>query len=306
MQGELPGQGADHACRMDISGTVRAMTPIGEASHSNLVRKPRAGTLGSRTAPRGSDARTLPVLTGRPGGAAERFAAALGLRHPAAVFFVALIGGILLLAGVSILLGLLVTHVLVTSVGLGGPDNGFIRTLSQHRDGTLTSASEIGSSVGGAPVLPILVGLIGLGFAIARRWRVAAFAVFVLVAESATYRLTTLAIHRPRPGVDRLEDLPVNASYPSGHTAAAIAVYSGLVLLLTSRLTNSMSKALAWTFAILIATFVAFSRMYRGMHHPLDVAGGVIVGIGAILLLLFACRAAGAAAAARGGAKAGS
>ena len=32
------------------------------------------------------------------------------------------------------------------------------------------------------------------------------------------------------------------------------------------------------------------------MHHPLDVAGGVLVGIGAILLLLFACRAAGAAA----------
>ena len=32
--------------------------------------------------------------------------------------------------------------------------------------------------------------------------------------------------------------------------------------------------------------------MYRGMHHPLDVAGGVIVGLGAVLVLLFACRAA--------------
>ena len=31
-----------------------------------------------------------------------------------------------------------------------------------------------------------------------------------------------------------------------------------------------------------MTTFVAFSRMYRGMHHPLDVAGGVIIGIGAI------------------------
>ena len=34
--------------------------------------------------------------------------------------------------------------------------------------------------------------------------------------------------------------------------------------------------------------------MYRGMHHPLDVAGGVLVGIGAVLVLLFACRAAAA------------
>jgi membrane-associated phospholipid phosphatase len=36
--------------------------------------------------------------------------------------------------------------------------------------------------------------------------------------------------------------------------------------------------------------------MYRGMHHPLDVAGGALIGIGAIVALLFACRAAGAAA----------
>jgi membrane-associated phospholipid phosphatase len=226
------------------------------------------------------------------------------MRHPVVIFVVALSGGILLLAGLSILAGLLVTHVLTTSLGLGTPDNGFIKTLAHHRGGTLNSLSEIGSAVGGAPVLPVLVGLIGLGFAIARRWRIAAFAVFVLVAESATYRITTLVIHRDRPNVHRLEDLPVNASYPSGHTAASVAVYSGLVFLLTSRFTNSTGRALAWTFAILMTTFVAFSRMYRGMHHPLDVAAGVLVGIGAILLLLFACRAAGAAAEARDAAKA--
>ena len=156
--------------------------------------------------------------------------------------------------------------------------------------------SEIGSQVGGAPVLPILVGVIGLACAIARRWRIAAFAVFVLLAESATYRVTTLVVPRDRPSVHRLESLPVDASYPSGHTAASVAVYSGLVLLLTTRFTSSLSKALAWTGAILLTTFVALSRMYRGMHHPLDVAGGVLVGIGAIIVLLFACRAAGAAA----------
>jgi len=226
------------------------------------------------------------------------------MRHPVAIFFAALIGGILLLAGLSIVAGLLVTHVLTTSAGLGTPDNDFIRTLAHHRSGTLNTVSEIGSSVGGAPVLPILVGLIGIAFAIARHWRIAAFAVFVLAAESATYRITTLVIHRHRPYVHRLEHLPVNASYPSGHTAASVAVYSGLVLLLTSRFTNSTGRALAWTLAILMTTFVAFSRMYRGMHHPLDVIGGVAIGIGAILLLLFACRAAGAAAEARTGAKA--
>jgi undecaprenyl-diphosphatase len=240
----------------------------------------------------------------RPGGPAERFAAALGMRHPVAIFFAALIGGIVVLAGLSILLGLLVTHVLTTSAGLGRPDNGFVSTLAHHRSGTLNSVSKAGSFAGGAPLLPILVGLIGIACAVTRHWRIAAFAVFVLVAESATYRITTLVIHRHRPNVHRLEDLPVNASFPSGHTAASVAVYSGLVFLLTSRFTSSTGRALAWTFAILMTTYVAFSRMYRGMHHPLDVAAGVLIGIGAIALLLFACRAAGAAAEARDGERA--
>jgi membrane-associated phospholipid phosphatase len=238
------------------------------------------------------------VLVARPGSAAERFAAALDSRHPALVFFLALLAGFLLLAAASILLALLVVHVLVSGSGLGleGTDESFNDTLAQHRTGSLTTLAEIGSQVGGAPVLPILVGLVALVCAVLRRWLIAAFAVFVLTIESATYRVTSLAVPRDRPSVPRLEDLPVDASYPSGHTAASIAVYSGLLLLLTTRFTSSLKKALAWTVAILLTTFVALARMYEGMHHPLDVAGGVLVGIGAILVLLFACRAAGAAA----------
>jgi len=32
------------------------------------------------------------------------------------------------------------------------------------------------------------------------------------------------------------------------------------------------------------------------MHHPLDVAGGILIGVGAMMVLLFACRAAGVVA----------
>jgi len=240
----------------------------------------------------------VPIFEARPGGPAERFAARFDTRHPALVFFLALLAGFLVLAAVSILLALLVVHVLLPSGGLGleGTDESFNDTLAENRTGTLTTLAEVGSQVGGAPVLPIIVGLVALVCALMRRWLIAAFAVFVLAAESATYRVTSLAVPRDRPSVQRLEDLPVDASYPSGHTAASIAVYSGLVLLLTTRFTSSLRKALAWTAAILLTTFVALSRMYEGMHHPLDVAGGVLVGIGAILVLLFACRAAGVAA----------
>ena len=246
------------------------------------------------------DSRVVPVLVARPGGPAERFARLLGGRHPAAVFFAAVLAGLAALALVSIAAGLLVTDVLLKA-GLAGTDESAVRSIVAERTPLLTDASEVGSTVGGAPLLPILVGLIALVCAVLRRWLIAAFAVFVLSVESATYRITSIVVPRDRPHVNRLEDLPVDASYPSGHTAAAIAVYAGLVLLITSRLRGRGrgTRVLAWAVAILIPLFVAFSRMYRGMHHPLDVLGGVLVGIGALLVLLFACRAATVAQTAR-------
>jgi undecaprenyl-diphosphatase len=87
----------------------------------------------------------------------------------------------------------------------------------------------------------------------------------------------------------------VNASYPSGHTAASIAVYCGIALLATSRITNRTAQVAIWVVAALIPVFVAFSRMYRGMHHPIDVAGGVLIGVAALSSLVLVTRAAGSA-----------
>ena len=135
---------------------------------------------------------------------------------------------------------------LVKVGGIGSADESAIVSIVADRTPFLTDASSVGSAVGGAPVLPILVALIAIVCAIKRRWRIAAFAVFVLVVESATYRVTSLVVPRDRPHVQRLEDLPANASYPSGHTAASIAVYAGLVLLLTSAIPNRRLRIAAW------------------------------------------------------------
>jgi membrane-associated phospholipid phosphatase len=238
----------------------------------------------------------VPILHARQGGGAERLADRFGRLHPAIVFALVMLAGLAVIALVSIGLGLLVTRVVEHAWGIGAADERVNVWLAAHRTSSRTEASLIGSMVAGGVVLPIIVGVIALVCAVMRKWRIAAFAVFALAVESGTYSATTLVIHSHRPRVVRLENLPVNASYPSGHTAAAIAVYGGIVLLLTSRFTNRAFQAFAWTFALAMVTFVATSRMYRGMHHPLDVAGGVVVGIAALIVLVFACRTAGAAA----------
>lgn len=250
-----------------------------------------------RPKPHGEN-RTPPVLRPHPGGIATRFAGALGDPHPALAFLAALLAGFVVLAAASTLLALFIVHVVVSPDGLGlaSADEALPEWFAEHRTSLLTTLSEIGTEAGGSPVLPILVGIVAIVCAFMKRWAIAAFAVFVLTAESATYKVTSLLVPRDRPSVHRLEDLPVDASYPSGHTAASVAVYAGLVLLLTTTITGNLRKALLWAGAILMVSFVASSRMYRGMHHPLDVLGGLLIGIGAILLAIFACRVAVAAA----------
>ena len=83
--------------------------------------------------------------------------------------------------------------------------------------------------------------------------------------------------------------------------AASFAFYAGLMILLTSRFPSRGTKIAAWLVAILVPLFVGLSRMYRGMHHPLDEGGGLLVGAGAVIVLLFACRAADAARATQTG-----
>ena len=104
-----------------------------------------------------------------------------------------------------------------------------------------------------------------------------------ILIESATYRTTVFFVDRDRPTSNDSKD---SRSTPasSGHVAASIAVYSGFALLLTSRMTSTRAKALVWAAALAIPPIVAVSRMYRGMHHPLDTLAGVLMGIAALTL----------------------
>jgi membrane-associated phospholipid phosphatase len=243
-----------------------------------------------------NDRWTVPVLEAQPGAAPARFAARLSGHHPVVVFLSAIFSGLAIVAALSIGLGLLITKVVVHAWGIGAADERVEVWLAGHRTASRGDASLIGSIIAGGVVLPIIAGVILLTFVALRHWRLAAFTVFALGVESASYRITTLVVHRHRPDVVRLENLPVNASYPSGHTAASIAVYAGLILLLTSKFKNSVFRGFAWTIAIALPVFIAWARMYRGMHHPLDVAGGVVIGVAALIVLVFASRAADAAA----------
>ena len=245
------------------------------------------------------DRNAIPLFEPRPGGPAERFAGLVGERHPVVAFFLALISGYLLLAAASIALGFLVTEVLLPIDGVARFDERLPRWMAGERTNGWTDASWVGSELSGGYVIPAVIALVAVVMVVQRKWRIAAYVLFAVAVESATYRATTLFVERRRPEVERLESLPVDASYPSGHTAASIALYSGLALLLTSRFSRGSWRVAVWVIALAIPPIVALSRIYRGMHHPIDVLAGIPIGIAAIVVVFFACRVAGAAIARR-------
>ena len=233
------------------------------------------------------------ALEPRREGSAVSIARRLGGWHPAAVFAVTTVVGAVVLSALAIAIGLLLVHVLLPFHALGRADEDVNDWLAAHRTHGLNTATFVGSAVGDIPAVPGLVALTALVSAVLRRWRVAAFMVGAILIEVTTYRVTSLLVHRERPTVPRLDHLPVNQSYPSGHVAASVVVYVGLALLLTSWARKRWVTVACWTLAVALPVLVACSRLYRGMHHPTDAGVGALVGFGAIAIALLAARAAG-------------
>jgi membrane-associated phospholipid phosphatase len=238
----------------------------------------------------------LPALEAAPGNASERLGRRFGDRSPILVFCLTTLAGWLILAALMIGLGLVLVDVLLPVHAIGSNDEAVNGWFASHRTHSLDDASYVGSSIGDIPFIPGLVILTALGAAFLRRWRVFAFIVGAILIEVATYRVTSLIVHRERPTVPRLDHLPVNQSYPSGHVAASVVVYIGLALLISAKVYSRRVALPLWTLAIALPLAVALSRMYRGMHHPLDVIAGGLMGLAAIAIALLATRAAGESA----------
>jgi undecaprenyl-diphosphatase len=259
---------------------------------------PSAGALVHPTPARSSRVEET-LLAPRPGGLADRFAAALPGRSPVLVFLAALAVGYAVILALMIGFGLLIIDVLLPV--LGGGDEQLSHVLAANRTDTLNGLSRIASQIGDMPAIPAVVIVVCFACLVGRRYRIAAFFAAAILVEAATYRLATMAVPRQRPNVPRLDTLPADASFPSGHVAAAVAVYVGLALLVTARWPGAVVHRVAWSLAVLLPLVVAASRLYRGMHHLSDVVAGVILGCLALLVALTAARAAGAADARRVG-----
>ena len=93
-------------------------------------------------------------------------------------------------------------------------------------------------------------------------------------------------VARPRPTIISQTDFLIAAdskyAFPSGH-ATIVSAGAAVVLMLF----RDSARKLAISLSLSIeAALVCFSRVYVGGHYPLDVFGGIFLGVGVALLFI--------------------
>lgn len=111
-----------------------------------------------------------------------------------------------------------------------------------------------------------------------RRWWVGMVPVLAITLESTIFVTATHLVGRPRPEVSRPDPAPPTSSFPSGHTAAAMALWLS-VALLSMRIERAWIRWPIVAFGVCLPVLVAFARFYRGAHHVSDIVVGVVLGV---------------------------
>ena len=142
-----------------------------------------------------------------------------------------LAGGAVVLWGLLCLLGVLVTHVLVHGP-VQSADGGVDVWFAARRSGVWNSITVFGSGLAqtqtaiAVTVVVVLLLRWRLG-----RWYESGIVAAAMVGELLVFYAVTAIVHRPRPHVVRLDAAPPTSSFPSGHTAAAVALYGCVAIL---------------------------------------------------------------------------
>jgi membrane-associated phospholipid phosphatase len=158
--------------------------------------------------------------------------------------------------------------------------------LEDRRTSTWNSLTHYGSMLSDTLVKVALVAVVGGAMVLVwRRWHEGVFLALALILEATVFVIVAFIVDRERPPVVQLDPPAPSGSFPSGHAAAAVAFYGGLFVVVCWHTRNRIARSAFAVVAVVVPLIVAVSRVQRGMHYPLDVAAGLLLGVAAIVVV---------------------
>lgn len=130
-------------------------------------------------------------------------------------------------------------------------------------------------------ILP-LTGVAVLVLALLRHWHGALTLALSVLGTQAVVQLVKLTVDRPRPSANDAITAAHGPSFPSAHSATAVALYATLALLLAHHCRGWARAAVLAAGGVLIVA-VGLSRIELGAHYPLDVLAGWLTGTALVL-----------------------
>ena len=186
------------------------------------------------------------------------------------------------------IIGLSILLFIVLFTAIGQVDHPTLTIVHDFTDPLVDQIGDIGNKLGYGLTLVLLsmtIGGIGL-WVNSERWKFAGF--YSLLAHGISALVTQILKHslsRPRPRLMDTTHWDIGPtlesgldSFPSGHTSGSF----------------SMAMVLAYYFPkgrvvwFGLASFIATCRVIKGSHFPTDVLGGLLVGVGTALVLVYA------------------
>jgi membrane-associated phospholipid phosphatase len=190
-----------------------------------------------------------------------------------------LIPGAVLVGLVMCGVGYLLTHPLTTA-GFTHWEGGVDRWFVGHRSpgwNTVTNAASVAGDTPAAIIISVIAFVVLR--LVLHRWREPVLLAVSMIGEVAIFSATAAVVGRHRPTVTHLDGSPPTSSFPSGHTAASTTLYGLLAVIVIAYSAHAAWRILALAAAALIVASIGMSRLYRGMHYPSDVAGGILLGL---------------------------